>query len=820
MDLLNHDLNCLVDSDRGIRLRASDKLSKSLLEPSVSPIFVGTCLRPLLRAFSDTVERCRTSAIAVVSHWVAKDPAVARGSLPLLVPVLVERIGQPVVAEETEELRLALVELVLSALNVAEEEVADYKEEIVLILTRALADSFADVKKTACQAVEALVRVAPRHASTASPALIKAVVPNLKHSHFKVRVACLGALEALVPCGGSGEVETLTTPMRTLVLDRNTSVRAAAVQTVKAWLSCRDREVYDALVLPIILQALTDPIPAVQEAASKAMDALGAQYEQDYADEIKQTAQYADSSADEHKGQQQQQQQQQQPLPRLGARLLVRKRLHRIIPDVLREMTQWTPEVRVATARLLRTVVLHGGEHVTSNLEGILSSLYKGAADDDADVRAAVLAAAKNVGAAVDPAAFVHLILPHTRGGSELGPISSQQRTAALRVLGALASGAGQARFAPFVETVVATMLKEAYAQSEDLAYLKALVESVGAMVEVARGSRDLDGLVPSLLLLLLQLQTARIPAEVSRSAAAIASALPANEAHLPYLLTTVLAGHASWTSLSPSRHTFEALLLKTKLHLAPHKAELSQAFTTLLDPKADHEVAKQMAALLRVLLARDGGAPGLEGIFVDIVQSVIVPNLVWRVGKTASQVRREVLQCLVSILSANSSATAADSPFPFKALFPVLLSALEDDAAETRSLAYEAFGLLLSLRPGDWDDEAIWKAQNPILKGLDDSNDDNRVVLCRTIARYFGVLQDTVSEDTLNRFASDLVLHLDDPNKKVQAAVRATLTELGARTYRGGSLSAKSVAHAVLQTAAPKMRNFVDSASLLKELQ
>ena len=342
---VQRDLNCLADPDRSTRKRAVEKLSRVLVDgtdktlPSPSQdvldaVYVGHLLKPLLRLMNDEVERCRETAVAVVTACNAKVTNVA-ATLPYVVPAVEGRLAGNEPAETTEEIRLALMELLTTSVRTAGEAFRDYMDEVRNIVTRSFSDEFPDVKKETARCVVALCAVVPRPMALISVEVVKALLPALKHQHYKVRVVCLEALGAVIPCGAATVMDELAELLRVLNFDRNNSVRLLLVNVVKAWLKLDDRESHDALLFPLLLTALHDELPAVQEAALAAFQELGAQYEEDYEKDLRDRKAYAEPSPfdalDKFPA----------PFtsrPSLGARMLIRNRLSRMITMPLRDM--------------------------------------------------------------------------------------------------------------------------------------------------------------------------------------------------------------------------------------------------------------------------------------------------------------------------------------------------------------------------------------------------------------------------------------------------------------------------------------------------
>jgi len=70
-------------------------------------------------------------------------------TLPYLVPILVARLGQKDIIEETEEIRKLLLAQVGVVLQMCGEMAGVYIDELVQILARTVVDPFPDVKKVA-----------------------------------------------------------------------------------------------------------------------------------------------------------------------------------------------------------------------------------------------------------------------------------------------------------------------------------------------------------------------------------------------------------------------------------------------------------------------------------------------------------------------------------------------------------------------------------------------------------------------------------------------------------------------------------------------
>jgi len=67
--------------------------------------------------------------------------------LPFIMPVLVARLGTQEVTESSEELRLSLVSLLSSFMDLCSSNMAPYLSDTVSILQRTIVDAYPEVKK-------------------------------------------------------------------------------------------------------------------------------------------------------------------------------------------------------------------------------------------------------------------------------------------------------------------------------------------------------------------------------------------------------------------------------------------------------------------------------------------------------------------------------------------------------------------------------------------------------------------------------------------------------------------------------------------------
>ena len=67
--------------------------------------------------------------------------------LPLMIPVVVARLGMQEITEPSEELRLSLVSLLTALVGLCREKMAPYLSDMVMVLQNTIVDPYPEVKK-------------------------------------------------------------------------------------------------------------------------------------------------------------------------------------------------------------------------------------------------------------------------------------------------------------------------------------------------------------------------------------------------------------------------------------------------------------------------------------------------------------------------------------------------------------------------------------------------------------------------------------------------------------------------------------------------
>lgn len=249
LTLVRRDLNGASDEAPATRKRALERLFSSLFyvpgrlsDDQLAAIFPEV-MKPVLKRFDDSVERCRELAVSMIQRFLAVITDVAP-ALPYVVPVMIERIvpadlgydhdmnifvkslekheehrrGRVLdrddvyhdpyatkVVDPSEEVRLYLCNAVYTlcetvSRNGAHAVLNPYLLDIFLAAEACAVDPYPELRIRGCQLIVALTQMSPEGTKVFAVGMVRAIMPGLDHRHAKVRIAVLDAIAALVTC--------------------------------------------------------------------------------------------------------------------------------------------------------------------------------------------------------------------------------------------------------------------------------------------------------------------------------------------------------------------------------------------------------------------------------------------------------------------------------------------------------------------------------------------------------------------------------------------------------------------------------------------
>lgn len=505
----------------------------------------------------------------------------------------------------------------------------------------------------------------------------------------------------------------------------------------------------------------------------------------------------------------------------------VQLHLSTVLPQVFGNLTGWTSEIRAAAARLLRVVIVIANRQVAPFLDQALVHLYKASADDDQVVARAALQCAEMIGAFVEVDLILGLVAKHlgiklanaesdaggpskgqgveelfpesrhgrsvtrtvqdvTTGVKNFAAMSTENKRQVFSVLAHLLRPAAPGAPARLRITDVRSILRflEEGAQSEELlpwtlGAARALLETGGSVcVEVwprafdlllrMRSSEDCDHAAVDSCMDLLATLCGRTRRELY-------------EEHLRTRLNELLVGgeFALWEERSPKRHVLETLIRNAGVAVASHIAELTPVLARQASPEdAAIQARVDILGLVHFLVTQDDSAilEALSENAPSLLQGVLIPNCVWKVGQSNNKIRKGGMVCIHAMLQRHLVVPGAlNAAFPD--LLPILKNCLSDDwSPDNRMIACLVLACLLGELQAEISSEQLREVYPEMLKRLDDSNDKIRAVVCQSLSIFFKCLPPNWSRSLYEYILRTLFVHLDDPNSEIQQGIYGVL--------------------------------------------
>ena len=812
LNAVRRDLNCLTDANRSTRKDGAERLRKRLLEDEafterakdiLPEILSDVVIAPVARMLNDPAEKCREAALLFVKAAAKVLPDTSL-LFQRVVPVLRSRMGSEDVHEPSEELRLWSIQLLRGdiARKCNKSRLQAYIDEIVPIVVKGLDDSFHEVKKETCRFVVDAPNLLSRgdlegHMET----ILKCIVRNMSHPHFKVRLMLVSAVDALVGLKPPKALidKFVVTILHEVCFDKAHQVRRKSYDSIASWLTLLDDDdeaeeaeaeseeaeamvpagprvpVYAEILLPFYLLGLLDEEEAIRESAGRNLKSLCEKNSEngcylsadmDVGDE--------GSQGDHVKG-------------------MVRFHLRYITGVCKRDLAEWTASKKLAAARLLNTATKLSEADVTPYLDVVVPLLFGAVGDESEEVAHLVVSSSQHVGASCDPSAWLFLVLDSLSNAKS----SVAQKANTLVVLAGLVHGcsrSGRAITDEMLTSLASTLASEeirgAGYGAINMQLLSVITNVLGAF------GKQCKVVSQELYHVLLQLQALRgDPAtregafHVTESLATLCgydSSSSFASDHSRDLLHMLCGGHAEWTKDSPDQFVFSALVFSCSSDvLASLFDEISSVFSGCLTQERDPHIRLEMLKLLDRLLEDDSRNAFLRGQPRRFLSEVLLPPAVWQVGKTAASIRFHAVVVLGTffrkkLVSAEELARILDDES--LQLLPTLHSSLEEDYyADTRLASCHTLeALLLVIGRGLTDDQK--RAVYPeLLKRLDDSDDKVRIQTCATLEAFVTCLGPDYDDTNTGYLLKGVLIHMDDTNPHVQEAVCLMVEKLAA---------------------------------------
>ncbi|XP_053669886.1 dynein axonemal assembly factor 5 [Anopheles nili] len=793
--------------DRMVRQRALKNFEQNYIRnvettEEVSRIFDDIYLH-ILRCYSDRFESVRILAVTALDTLLAKLPTNDY-YLEYVIPVLQKRIGQAETIEESEELRLQLLEQ-LEALVIKYRDPDGSRgdpllkvfDNVVDVLIKTLRDPYPAAQKKSCDIVAALAEATPslRYRAEALVAPAKSI---LVHRHSANRIAAietLGILSLHILSNGD-LVSEIIMAISPLLMDDVPFVRRACGRVGCLLMQkLRDRYSFFHRLLPLVLNCLSDETVEVREDINKRWKEAGELYYRENETELSKVAlieKLPSGYPDDR-----------YTRPTLPCRAIVQRSL-RVVNLVLHEMEEWKENIRLHATKLLKQIVLHAERSLSTMFLDINPVLTKACMDTEIAIVSEALSVCELMGILLDYETWSEHVLSEFRKFPTIGQLRCMCKLYAssvyeegkrknVRQFAALLLDPNvchnhmdpvyQRELLNFC-TILATI-------GQDRELLSAALEEITVSESKEGEQQSLERTLYTVVLKVVAFCSGmEEKVEIHELGLSVLRQLDGNVDRLHrHHLASVLNKIEHLESENSNANTSILLLCGIvsecgfqELYFDTMKQTIGKA----LSHATPEGKVKLFSAISLAMLSWSANNQQPKDVQFSLLKTftddLIAPHLIWTVGRSAESVRAMSTACFASMAQGVNNDV-------YMSLLPsyinVLSGLIDDNCIATRAYTLKALIHLEAL-----DFESLKLVAFPIMSRLDDPSGEVRELAAICLGRLrldvttIATLSDRQAlearwQDILQQILSVMFLHLEHPEIKLRSAIFGSLKRL-----------------------------------------
>ncbi|XP_011688411.1 PREDICTED: dynein assembly factor 5, axonemal [Wasmannia auropunctata] len=754
--------------------------------------------RSLIRIMNDNMEMCRDLTVGILKIFLEALPPDDKYII-YIIPIMSRRLGMQELIEPSEEVRLKCVSLLRTIIWKYKDLLAPYIQDVTGILARTVTDNYPNVKKESCRCISDYAKTLSRHFYSQSEYLIKPILSNFTHQHYRVRLAAVEAIGDVIRYGNSKSMEEVATPLAQRLFDQSGIVREAVIEVSGRWLiELPDRYGWWYKLLPLIMTGLHDELAEIRVKAADMWDAAGKLYmeENENDKKLKDKMDFLTEDPEHYPPE--------VSRPNLGCRVIAQQNLCKLINGISVELGDWLPDIRVRSAQLLCVLILNVEEDVTQHIEKLLPPMYRACNDEDKRVVSCMETAARYLGYFVQPKIYCHLVLP---------TLNESPTTGHLRVFAAIISGSERRALSQQLDKIANFLQQPNICQSKKSNYQRQILLCCNSLLVVCK--EDCMAVTQALFIVIFTIYAMSVKPYVREEADRLLEILVNINSlkdveelfcnHTRPLIMSIHDDCVSWTVYNAESQIFCACLSRASVAMSHNVDLVLPIFKKTMSKDADSELKLRHFILLSEYFLNNQNLhhyiENPRKFVSTIVEELIVPGLIWAAGRAAEAIRTAAVCCLCAILQnkiinpgdkdeiyneagspaneekkeSKMSITAEQFPSIFDKIVPVLVSLVDDKAKKTRLYSMRAICMLVTIgqRLSCLDDEYIHRTYPVILKRLDDGCDDVRYAAVEALVDVWSVASEdydtVVSRCHVDALYTTMIIHLDDPESRFQ---------------------------------------------------
>ncbi|KAK0086124.1 hypothetical protein PV325_003706 [Microctonus aethiopoides] len=762
----------------------------------------------MAKHLTDPSESCRNLSIDITKIFLESLPVFDK-HIMYIIPILVRRLSPQEILESSEEVRLNCVTLLRVIIRLYKDYLAVYIDDFIAILSRTVMDNYQNVKRESCEAISELAKSIPAQFYTKSEAIIKPILSNFTHQHYRVRVASVNAIGDVLQYGNSKSMTEVSTPLAERLFDQSGAVRAAVVKVAGNWLvHLRDRYSWWYKIIPLLLTGLHDDIQEIRTTAAELWDTAGKVYlqENESDEKIKDKMDYLIEDPQHYPPN--------IPRPNLGCRIIVQQNVGKLVGGISRELGDWKQDIRVRSAQLLAVLTLNSEQNITQHIENLLPAMYRACNDEDQRVVDNVVLAAEYIGYFVPPNVYCGLVLPTLEDGNIT--------TGHLTVFAAILRGSERDSLSDELMEIGKFLQAKHICRSKKSNYQWQILNCCESLLQVCQ--QDCNVIAHDMFVIIFTVwsmaQTEKnqmFAKHLMETLAKVAMNQELTEfyaIHLREIFILIKDTASNWNIYSPEFYLFKFCLSEARTVCAKNIDLVQPILETTMNKDSDSELRLKLFIILSdFFMHRDEILKEMKepSNFVEkFLVNILIPGLIWSAGKIAEALRTAATGCLCALIdesnhnemidknkvrfdklencSENSSDIFIDkNQFLkiFDELRPILISLVDDNARKTRLYALRAICSILNigLKFSCITDENVISTYPAVIKRLDDGCDDVRCAAVEALVFIWRALPSDYDlefgKSHVDYLYTCMIVHLDDPEKEFQDLMLDAMIQL-----------------------------------------
>lgn len=781
---LNKFTQGLKDTSKFQRKGALEKIKKQIEtsfdsndEPNVikfTPESVKSVFKASLNVLNDPIEKCRELTCELISLILEKGDWDTDMSSSLII-TLFQRLGGLNVKESSEEIRLQLYEITRRLLELKSDKQKNVLEvhlqEFVSILINAIGDPFPEVKKTGCKCTQLLAnKLAGQNFHMQSESLVKPILQNMTHQHSRVRKDMVECLCDVVMHGNNKSVDTCLPHLAQRIFDGATIVRTAVIKLCGTWLlDLPDRYSFWHKLMPLLLSGFSDETIEINELTESLWWDVGIKYEKENEEDLKDKLDFLEKKCINYPPQFNDKR------PNVGCRELIRINASKIVPGILNDIGDWVEATRIKSMKLLYIMIWQCEVNTTQHLQTIIQTLFKASNENIKEIQQEIFNCSKLVGHFTDASLSLKFAFKYVEKMCPPNP-------GAMIILDGLILGSGNSIEFPLIIEYL-ELLNETSLTVDSLLQSK-LITCCSNLFPLSKFTVEVCDDLKAEADYLLFKTVFTLSALCNNNFKLIKSLKEENSMdveHMFRLVKELKNNCDAWNDNSLEQIVFAKLIKDYGLAQEIVKIVID-IFKICLNPTKDAQLRTRFLLLIPEIFhsskKEDGKSCGfLETSIEVIINDMIIPNIMWKAGRSAGAVRMSAIASLALLIQTNTVKNIQVKLATIENLIKLLISVLDDENKSTRLYICNIYHIILKHFGPDLSKDLLHKLYPEFIKRLDDPVDDIRFEILAVFSVYMRSLN-TANYDKilyqahLQMIYENVLLYLDDSNPQIQTKV------------------------------------------------